>query len=405
MANPKLRFRKKYPDWKFYQIKDIVEVNPYTAELPERFVYIDLESVDRGNLTATNIIDRTEAPSRAQRLIEKDDVLFQLVRPYQQNNLIYSGLSQLPAVASTGYAQLRPTKTVTCPSFLYAAVHTKTFLENVLCRCTGGAYPAINTSDLSEISLSMPCIEEQQNIAEFFTAIDEKIRIQLNTVDKLNAIKTGMLAKVFSYENTLDWTVRKFDEIFALTRTFPVSRDQISDECDKTSDNSKIIHYGDILTIYGNIVNPKSDPIGYLVTDVNAKDDDYLCDGDIVFADAAEDYTVGKAIELDGVDCKLLSGLHTIAARPKTSFASGYLSYFFNSPLFKSQVRTLATGTKVMSLTKSSIQTTSISFPSIEEQKKISNLLNTLDNKIAVCNKKLEALKQLKKAFMQRMFV
>lgn len=269
----------------------------------------------------------------------------------------------------------------------------------------GSTIRHLHASDLKGLSFFFPSIEEQQKIAEFFTALDEKIRIQLNTVDKLNAIKTGMLAKVFSYENTLAWTVRKFDEIFALTRTFPVSRDQISDECDKTSDNSKIIHYGDILTIYGNIVNPKSDSIGYLVTDVNAKDDDYLCDGDIVFADAAEDYTVGKAIELDGVDCKLLSGLHTIAARPKTSFASGYLSYFFNSPLFKSQVRTLATGTKVMSLTKSSIQTTSISFPSIEEQKKISNLLNTLDNKIAICNKKLEALKQLKKAFLQRMFV
>lgn len=288
-------------------------------------------------------------------------------------------------------------------SFIYYLLVAKKSLWNNLEQ--GSTFSAINSSEIKSFRISIPSLIEQQKIAEFFTALDEKIRIQLNTVDKLNAIKTGMLAKVFSYENTLDWTVRKFDEIFALTRTFPVSRDQISDECDKTSDNSKIIHYGDILTIYGNIVNPKSDSIGYLVTDVNAKDDDYLCDGDIVFADAAEDYTVGKAIELDGVDCKLLSGLHTIAARPKTSFASGYLSYFFNSPLFKSQVRTLATGTKVMSLTKSSIQTTSISFPSIEEQKKISNLLNTLDNKIAVCNKKLEALKQLKKAFMQRMFV
>lgn len=277
--------------------------------------------------------------------------------------------------------------------------------SSILSKYLQGGQGNLSAQTIMGLSIRIHDYKEQQKIADFFTALDEKIRIQLNTVDKLNAIKTGMLAKVFSYENTLDWTVRKFDEIFALNRTFPVSRDQISDECDKTSDNSKLIHYGDILTIYGNIVNPKSDSIGYLVTDVNAKDDDYLCDGDIVFANYAEDYAVGKAIELYGVNCKLLSGNNTIAARPKVTFASGYLSYFFNSPLFKSQVRTLATGTNVMFLTKSSIQTTSISFPSIEEQKKISNLLNTLDNKIAVCNKKLEALKQLKKAFMQRMFV
>ncbi|MGN8851890.1 restriction endonuclease subunit S [Anaerobiospirillum succiniciproducens] len=287
-------------------------------------------------------------------------------------------------------------------TFLYHLIQSKIDWSTI---SNGTSQSVVSAKKLENYHVNVCCLDEQQKIADFFTALDEKIRIQLNTVDKLNAIKTGMLAKVFSYENTLDWTVRKFDEIFAFNRNFPVSRDQISDECDKTSDNSKIIHYGDILTIYGNIVNPKSDSIGYLVTDVNAKDNDYLCDGDIVFADAAEDYTVGKAIELDGVDCKLLSGLHTIAARPKTTFASGYLSYFFNSPLFKSQVRTLATGTKVMSLTKSSIQTTSISFPSIEEQKKISNLLNTLDNKIAISKKKVEALKQLKNAFMQRMFV
>lgn len=411
MSSPNLRFQStECSDWVSTTLSTIADVigggTPSTSE--ESYWNGDVQWFTPSEITSKYV-------SSSIRTISEEGVRNSSAKPLPKGSILFTsratlGLSAINCsdklvTTNQGFQSIIP-KDGWSSEFVYYLVNQDRFLREVKKRASGSTFPEISPTALKSIIVNVPeSKNEQQKIAEFFTALDEKIRIQLNTVDKLNAIKTGMLAKVFSYENTLAWTVRKFDEIFALTRTFPVSRDQISDECDQTSDNSKIIHYGDILTIYGNIVNPKSDSIGYLVTDVNAKDDDYLCDGDIVFADAAEDYTVGKAIELYGVNCKLLSGLHTIAAKPKVTFASGYLSYFFNSPLFKSQVRTLATGTKVMSLTKSSIQTTSISFPFIEEQKKISNLLNTLDNKIAVCNKKLEALKQLKKAFMQRMFV
>ena len=65
---------------------------------------LDLECVNSGKVCAVNIIKRENAPSRAQRLLEKNDVLYQMVRPYQQNNYYYDNTFSSPVVASTGYA-------------------------------------------------------------------------------------------------------------------------------------------------------------------------------------------------------------------------------------------------------------------------------------------------------------
>ena len=378
MANPKLRFSKQYPDWKLFQIKDIVEVNPYTAELPERFVYIDLESVDRGDLTVTNILDRRYAPSRAQRLIEKDDVLFQLVRPYQQNNLIYSGLCQLPAVASTGYAQLRPTKTVTCPSFLYTAVHTKTFLENVLCRCTGGTYPAINTSDLSEISLSMPCIEEQQKIAEFFTALDEKIRCLDDLAKGFSQSMQGVLNKVFTQQisfkdengnNYSEWTIKKIKDVAPLQRGFDLPTSQLQD--------------GECTVIYSNGQTTKHSA--------------FKCDGCAVVTGRSG--TIGKVFYLD--NCKYWPHNTTLWVTDFCGNNPKFIYYLFK---FVGLER-FSTGTGVPTLNRNDVHDYVVKIPSIDEQTKIVEFLDCYNKKLNLLISKKHAFHKLKKAFMQRMFV
>ena len=74
------------------------------------YIYIDLESVEKGVLKSKNIIHLKNAPSRAQRILYKNDILFQSVRPYQRNNyLLNEDDDFLQYVASTGYIQLRTT--------------------------------------------------------------------------------------------------------------------------------------------------------------------------------------------------------------------------------------------------------------------------------------------------------
>ena len=75
------------------------------------------------------------------------------------------------------------------------------------------------------------------------------------------------------------------------------------------------IHYGDVLVKYGAVVNISEDTPPYIKPTIDLQKfvaTSYLRDGDIVFADTAEDYSVGKATEIAGANgLAVLSGLHT----------------------------------------------------------------------------------------------
>lgn len=191
-----LRFKNEsgevFPEWEPKQLSDIAMINPKNKELPSEFIYIDLESVEKGQLLKEQLILKKDAPSRAQRLLLPGDVLFQLVRPYQNNNYIFFLRGNY--VASTGYAQLRANYN---PQFLYQLLHLESFTSEVMNRCTGTSYPAINSSDLASIEIEIPSEKEQIKIASFLSTIDDKIAVKKAELDKLKTWKQGLLQQMF----------------------------------------------------------------------------------------------------------------------------------------------------------------------------------------------------------------
>lgn len=101
-----MRFSGFDDEWVVKKLNDVSNINPKTGDLPENFIYIDLDSVNKGILTKYNQINKVDAPSRAQRCLDVNDILFQTVRPYQMNNLFFE-LTDNKYVASTGYAQIK----------------------------------------------------------------------------------------------------------------------------------------------------------------------------------------------------------------------------------------------------------------------------------------------------------
>jgi type I restriction enzyme S subunit len=191
-----LRFKdddgRDFPEWEERELKDIAQINPKTASLPDEFIYIDLESVEKGILLKETTISKDDAPSRAQRLLKKEDVLFQMVRPYQTNNLFFDKIGNY--VASTGYAQIRAYENA---RYLYHFLHLNDFVAEVINRCTGTSYPAINSSDLATISIQIPVKEEQSKIANFLTAIDDKISHNQTQLNAMKQYKQGLLQQLF----------------------------------------------------------------------------------------------------------------------------------------------------------------------------------------------------------------
>ena len=166
------------------------------------------------------------------------------------------------------------------------------------------------------------------------------------------------------------------------------------------------IHYGDILIKFQSVLDLKRDNLPSII-DSNVLDfrQSLLQDGDVIFADAAEDSTVGKAIEIRNIMGKnVVSGLHTIAARPIQLFAPYYLGYYLNSDFYHKQILPLMQGTKVSSISKSNLQVTEISFPIIDEQKQIGKFFQTIDSMLSLHQHKLDKLKNLKKAYLSEMF-
>ena len=135
---------------------------------------------------------REEAPSRAQRVIDNNDILFQCVRPYQKNNYIHRILntSNQQWVASTGYAQIRTTE---LPNYIYHLLNTDEFNRKVMVRCTGSSYPAINSEDLATIHLYYtPDKKEQLKISRLLDLLDKRIATQNKIIERYKSLIKGL---------------------------------------------------------------------------------------------------------------------------------------------------------------------------------------------------------------------
>ena len=197
---PTLRFSNK-TIWEKKRIKDFCEVNPKTEELEDEFIYIDLESVSKGCLLSKNIISKTNAPGRAQRVLTNNDILFQCVRPYQMNNLLFNAENaDFQYVASTGYAQIRTQEN---PSFVYHLLHSPNFNKEVMLRCTGSSYPAITSSDLGDIEVYICGVGEQQKIGHFLDLIDRRIAVQNKIISKYETLIKGLCDMIFRHNKSV----------------------------------------------------------------------------------------------------------------------------------------------------------------------------------------------------------
>lgn len=194
----KRRFPEFSGEWHEVQLSKVCQVNPSSVQLPAKFFYIDLESVVKGRLhKELSSLSRNEAPSRAQRILKKSDVLFQTVRPYQKNNYYYD--MEGSYVASTGYAQLRAKDS---PRFLYHFIHSEGFVRKVMRACTGSSYPAINSSDLAKVRVYFPDYAEQERIEEILTIAEAEINL-------LRAKRHGVeRQKKYLLKNLMTGTIR-----------------------------------------------------------------------------------------------------------------------------------------------------------------------------------------------------
>lgn len=413
MMEPEIRFKGFEGEWEPFSLKDVCEINPQSP-LPETFEYVDLESVVGTSMVSHRTENRLTAPSRAQRLAKGGDIFYQTVRPYQKNNYLFVN-QNTNFVFSTGYAQLR---TKIDSKYLFNILQTDRFVNQVLLNCTGTSYPAINPTALSNLKIGITRNKtEQKQIASCFKSLDALIQSATKKIASLKQLKSASLVSMFPQEGEVkprvrfkgfkeDWKTVPFDIVFRYLKNNTLSRADLNE----TLGSARNIHYGDILIKFGTLIDIRKDDLPYITNHFLANQLTSNCKlqkGDIIFADAAEDSTVGKCTEIAFIgEEKVVAGLHTIPCRTLFEFSEGYLGFYLNSPSYHNQLLPLMQCTKISSISKSVLLNTSISFPSsIAEQRQIASFFRSLDTQIFLETQRLDKLKQIKSACLDKMFV
>lgn len=275
-----------------------------------------------------------------------------------------------------------------------------------------GRNRVMSKTDFLKLKWKFPEIREQQKIADFLTAVDDKINQLTRKKTLLEQYKKGVMQKIFSQETRFpefegEWEEKKFGKIYSFHPTNSLSRDKLNYSKGKV----KNIHYGDIHTKFSTIFIINEEDVPFIDEDINLNKispDSYCQVGDLVVADASEDYIdIGKTIELKYLsDEKLLAGLHTFLARPqKNCMAIGFAGYLMQTWPVRKQLMTIAQGIKVLSLSKNRLAQISIILPTLPEQQKIADFLTGIDKKIELVNTQLEKTKEWKRGLLQQMFV
>ena len=278
----------------------------------------------------------------------------------------------------------------------------------------GGAQAVFNTTLAKEISFPYFPLQEQTKIASFLSAVDEKISQLTQKHELLSQYKQGMMQKLFSQQIRFkaddgsefgEWEEVKFSGIFNFHQTNSYSRALLAEYGEIMN-----IHYGDIHTKFSMLFDVNKESVPFLNDEVDTSKiakEQFLKVGDLVIADASEDYKdIGKSIEVISLNNqKVVAGLHTYIARPVKPFALGFCGYMMQTFPVREQIKKLATGISVLGISKTNLGKVELKVPSLEEQTKIANFLSAIDQKIEVVVQQIEQAKTWKKGLLQQMFV
>lgn len=176
--------------WEIIRLKYASVINRATLSENTNTCF-EINYVDIGGVTFENGIEKSEkflfkhSPSRARRIAKTGDILISTVRTYLKA-MDYISESKKDYVFSTGFAVIEPIVNIK-GKFLYVFLKSDTFTGQVTVKSTGMSYPAINSSELASLFITLPPLHEQTAIAQF---LDEKTA----NIDKAIAQKVRLIA-------------------------------------------------------------------------------------------------------------------------------------------------------------------------------------------------------------------
>lgn len=301
-------------------------------------------------------------------------------------------------------ALIKPNKNFISPSFLEQ--YQRNNRDRLFLRLTaGGAQPFFSLKEIGKIKLAIPSLPEQQKIASFFTAIDQKISQLKQKRTLLEQYKKGVMQKIFSQEIRFrddngqefpEWEKKRLGDI---GKTFNGLTGKSKDDF---GDGKPYIQYKQIFD------DSKIDisRFGFVKINVGEKQN-FIKYGDVLFTTSSEtpDEVGTSSVLLDKVDEVYLNSF-CFGFRSNHSLLSPLFSrYLFRNELFRKEINRLAQGSTRYNISKNGVMKLAIALPSYNEQTKIADFLSAIDNKINHTQTQIEKAELWKKGLLQKMFV
>ncbi|HLS09106.1 restriction endonuclease subunit S [Lentibacillus sp.] len=283
--------------------------------------------------------------------------------------------------------------------------------QNLLYRFSSGTTAkGISQKNLKPLSIAYPPKAEQQKIAAILSSVDEAIEKTEQIIDQTEQVKKGLMQQLLTkgighkeFKETSigdipeNWKIIKFGDVFEISSGLSFSRSQLGNS------GYFYLHYGDIHKTYKHFIDIEKDNSWIPRIDIDkdkVKEGSLLREGDLVISDASEDTEgIGKSVVVKNIGLNVfISGLHTIVARDLNNvFLKEFNGYLLLNSIVRKQIRRIATGATVYGISKANLKEIYLPVPPKEEQRIISNLLVSVDEKIEkelVKKKKLNFIKQ-----------
>ena len=422
MAEPIIRFRNNHSDWDRFVIDDVFELrNGYT---PSKNVnqywengvipWFRMEDIRaNGGILSDSIQHITPQAVKGGGLFVPYSIILATTATIGVHAMVIA--DSLANQRFTNFSIRKSLIDKYDSYFIYYAFYK--IDEWSLKNTNSGGLLSVDIKGLLKQPFLTPSKTEQQQIASYFKSLDVLIQSVTKKIASLKQLKSASLISMFPQAGETKprvrfkgfeevWKTVPFDIVFRYLKSNTLSRADLNE----TLGSARNIHYGDILIKFGTLIDIRKDDLPYITNHFLANQLTNNCKlqkGDIVFADAAEDSTVGKCTEIAFIgEEKVVAGLHTIPCRTLFEFSEGYLGFYLNSPSYHNQLLPLMQGTKISSISKSALLNTSISFPSnIAEQCQIASFFCSLDTQISLETQRLDKFKQIKSACLDKMFV
>ena len=372
----------------------------------EMFQYVDVSSVSNKSFKITNATPTmgSQAPSRARKAIETDDILFATVRPTLKRIALVTP-EHNGAIASTGYCVLRCDKAKADPGFLYSFLITDHFNARMRGLERGASYPAVRDSDVKDSWFPLPPLPEQKKIARILSTVQRAIEAQERIIQTTTELKKTLMHKLFT--EGLRNEPQKQTEIGLVPESWEVVK--IKDHCIDSAFGPRFgsnlyAPDGRIVTLRTTDME-KDGRIDYNTAprariDYAKFEKHYLQEGDIVVSRSG---TCGIASVFEGHSMPVLPGAFLIRLRMKQSVQPTFLRHYINSPVGHPYVLQLAQGAIQKNISGTRLGNLSIPLPTIDEQHEISEAIGTIDHKLEGHRQRLQANQDLFRSLLHEL--